>query len=103
MHFKVKQITREARQQGKGKWIFMDYEFALKMGFTLDDYEVIYEGNIITSLENVNINEILENLFMKFNTMRPEGYKGHSLSVSDIIEIDGSNYYCDNTEWIKIV
>ena len=44
----------------------------------------------------------LEDVFQKFNIDHPEGYKGRSLSVSDVVEITESEtvepgfYYCDN-------
>jgi hypothetical protein len=44
--------------------------------------------------------ETLENLFYKFNMERPEDFKGHSLSVSDVIVIrergKSTAYYVDS-------
>lgn len=44
--------------------------------------------------------EKLEEMFAKFNSNYPEGYKGRSMSVSDVVEYenDGSSnfYYCDS-------
>ena len=43
--------------------------------------------------------DICEDLFAKFNANLPKGFGGHSMSVSDIVEIhvDGKMrfYYCD--------
>lgn len=91
MKYSILQINRE--KEGYRKYAFMRYEFALKHDFDINDYSLIYEGeiNITESIEN-----ILEYLFMKFNTKLPEGYKGHSLSVSDIIELNGVKYYVDD-------
>lgn len=50
------------------------------------DYDLVYSGKlseIDVSAENKN--EILESIFTKFNTDRPEDFKGHSLSVSDVV------------------
>ena len=50
----------------------------------------------------------LEDAFRKFNIDHPAGYKGRSLSVSDVVEIvDSDNtakgfYYCDNFGFKKI-
>ena len=33
---------------------------------------------------------------------KPESYKGHSLSVSDIVVLDGVNYYVDSFGFIKL-
>ena len=44
--------------------------------------------------------ELLMKLWEKFNIgQRPAGYMGHSMSVSDIVEIDGWLYYCDSYGW----
>ena len=50
----------------------------------------------------------LEDVFQKFNIDHPEGYKGRSLSVSDVVEIvdaegaDKGFYYCDNIGFSKV-
>ena len=37
-----------------------------------------------------------------FNLNHPEDYKGHSLSVSDLLEVNGKFYYCDAYSWEEI-
>ena len=50
----------------------------------------------------------LEDIFQKFNNDRPEGYKGRSLSVSDVVEIieakdvEPGFYFCDYVGFKKI-
>ena len=66
--------------------------------FNFNDYTLTYEGEI----EVEDVNKTLEDLFTKFNIKRPEDFKGHSLSVSDIVELDGKYYYCDNVGWTDI-
>lgn len=44
--------------------------------------------------------EYLERLFTKFNMDRPEDFKGHSLSVSDVIILNGTPYYTDKAPQI---
>lgn len=78
---------------------FMRYEFAAKHGFSLDDYEKLYEGEIDMELEE---NEYLELLFRIFNVNRPSDFKGHSLSVSDIVSLEGEKFYCDSFGWKKL-
>ena len=78
---------------------FMDYEWALEHGFSLDDYEKVYEGEIDMELEE---NEYLELLFRIFNVNRPSDFKGHSLSVSDIVVLNGEKFYCDSFGWKKL-
>jgi hypothetical protein len=66
--------------------------------FNFKDYTLTYEGEI----EVEDVNKTLEDLFTKFNINRPADFKGHSLSVSDIVELDGKYYYCDNVGWTEI-
>ena len=56
-------------------------------------YEKVYEGDIETGEDAIST---LETLFVKFQGRKPEGYTGCSLSVSDVIVLDGKAYYCDN-------
>lgn len=65
--------------------------------FNFADYECVYEGEIETD-DKTNI-EICEVIFYIFNTKRPKNFEGHSLSVSDIIELQPYGvptfYYCN--------
>ena len=50
----------------------------------LDHYEVVY----IAPLEPfTNLNVMLEGIYTKFNIHHPEDFRGHSLSVSDIVAL----------------
>jgi hypothetical protein len=50
----------------------------------------------------------LEDIYMIFNLNHPEDYRGHSLSVSDIVsvvgykEIEDGYYFCDSFGWKKL-
>lgn len=84
------------------KYAFMNYNYAKTHGFSFDDYEVVYEGDtddLKLKFGSIDANHILESLFAIFNNNHPKDYKGHSISVSDIIEIDGMAYYCDSFSW----
>ena len=49
-----------------------------------DHYEVVY----IAPLEPfTNLNAMLEGIYTKFNIQHPEDFRGHSLSVSDIVAL----------------
>ena len=48
-----------------------------------DDYELVYEGEV----GEFRGNATLEALFAQFNTNHPEDFRGHSLSVSDIVAL----------------
>lgn len=52
--------------------------------------------------DSTNETALLEKIYMKFNIDHPEDFKGHSLSVSDIVDLDGKLYYCDTYSWEEI-
>ena len=57
-----------------------------RMGITpdIDHYEVVYVGELTKQGDQI---DVLEGIFTKFNIDRPEDFKGHSLSVSDIVAL----------------
>lgn len=83
----------------KNDHMFMSYENVMKKGGVDPHiYRQVYGGI-------VNCSDI-EGIFALCNTARPPGYCGHSLSVSDVVEIcDGEKsgfYYCDSFGFQKI-
>lgn len=67
--------------------------------FNIHQYKKVYEGEV----ENQgSILKTLDHLFEKFNLYHPEDFRGHSLSVSDVINLDGVDYYCDSYAWVNI-
>jgi hypothetical protein len=80
-------------------YVFSGFNFAQKDNkFSLNDYEVVYSGEI----DDYNIEYTLEKLFDIFNIYHPEDFKGRSMSVSDVVELDGDYYYCDHIGFKKI-
>lgn len=85
-----------------------DYAFRCfdKNKFNFNNYEMVY-SDFIKLDTPVNI---LEDLFFTFNCERPEDFKGHSLSVSDVVSINTPTetgyeiryYYCNSIEWKDI-
>ena len=73
--------------------------------FKFEDYELRYEGEFEFIDKKTNL-ELCEVVFHIFNMQRPEDFKGHSLSMSDLIMIerDGrqSLYYCDMIGFVRI-
>ena len=51
----------------------------------IDNYEILYRGNLPIGKRSVPQPELLEQLYQKFNCAQPMDYHGHSLSVSDVI------------------
>lgn len=76
---------------------FTAYEVMMKVfgKIEMDDYEEVYSG---VMRDNVT----LEDVFEMGNWRHPEGWKGHSMSVSDIVEIDGKKWYCNDVGWKEL-
>lgn len=66
----------------------------------LEKYNLVYQRTKCTNVKSINT--FLEDLFYVFNMDRPEDFTGHSMSVSDIVEVNGEFYYCDSFGWEKI-
>lgn len=66
--------------------------------FNCADYECVYEDDVVVAADKSPL-EICEDLFYIFNNRRPRNFTGHSLSMSDIIELirlgHSKFYYCD--------
>lgn len=68
----------------------------------LSDYNLVYEGSVEPMMEWSDMS-FLERLFRTFNIGRkPADYRGHSLSVSDVVEFDGKYFYCDSYGWEEV-
>lgn len=68
---------------------FMGYDFTMSHGgIERKYYKTVFSGELPVSN--------LEAIYMLLNTSRPDGYEGHSLSVSDIIVVDGKTYFVDS-------
>ena len=93
MKYKIKQI----KDIENCAYAFKHYERA-KNVLDLNDYEVVYEGE----LDYPEMPNALEELFEIFNNKRPKDFEGRSMSISDIVEIDGKNYYCDFVGWVEL-
>ncbi len=87
MKIKVYQIKEE---QNEKNLLFMNYDFAMKHGgVDPGKYTCVFDGKI--DADN------LEDVYTVCNTESPVGYNGHSMSVSDVVELaDGSCHFCDS-------
>ena len=52
---------------------------------SIEDYEILYRGNLPIGKRSIPQPELLEQLYQKFNCAQPMDYHGNSLSVSDVI------------------
>ena len=55
---------------------------------SIENYEILYRGNLPEGKRSVPQAELLEQLYQKFNCARLLDYHGHSLSVSDVIMLN---------------
>lgn len=89
----IYQITEDKERE----FAFRGYDAIIKNYGKIDkaNYKKVYECQIdVTSIDEV---------FEKFNLNIPAGFTGHSLSVSDVIILDGNAYYCDHFGWQVVI
>lgn len=72
--------------------------------FNFDNYKEVWTDNLNNLVDEVSSNDIdnIEVIFNIFNVHHPKNYRGHSLSVSDIVKLDNKYYYCDSFGWKEI-
>ena len=69
---------------------FRSYDEILKAcgESSIQNYEAVYDGELETN--------DLEAIYTKFNVDHPDGFSGHSLSISDVVELyddSGSEFH----------
>lgn len=81
---------------------YMSYEYTENHGGVhIENYKKVYTGNIDTDTLDTDI--ILDEVYTICNLDIPEGYEGHAMSVSDIVEIENlGTYFCDSIGWKRI-
>ena len=99
--YQIYQLDKNNPNVMNNRKMFMDWDMLHKYcgGFDITDYKVVYDSKIKSKK---TIDEILEDLFEIFNINHPDDFHGHSLSISDIVVIDGTTYFCDSIGWKKI-
>lgn len=106
MNFKIYQLNHEycekERENGNLRVMFASYDETVKDGILIrkKNYDLKWDGECI--LESESVSKVLNKVFSKFQNGNVEGFRGHSLSVSDVVEIDGVGYYCDDLGWRKL-
>ena len=101
MRYEILQLKHndEAREL-----LFLSYDDVKEKCSTLADildlYSVVYFGEIEDSSDKF---KVLEDLFRIFNIDHPEDFRGHSLSVSDIVSLEANGeceyWFCDRFGW----
>lgn len=94
MKIKVYQIDPERNDRIS---LFDSYHNTIQRVGCIDPtvYKTVYDGHVDT--------QDLEMVYTILNTDHPIGYNGHSLSVSDIVEIEGDGcYFCDTVGFRRL-
>lgn len=80
---------------------FISYDELIMQGFgkpNIENYTIVFDGEIETN--------DLEKIYEKFNASHPHGYNGHSLTMSDVIElyndVGSSFHYVDSIGFKEI-
>ena len=70
------------------------------ISFDKNNYEEVYGGYVSDVSRSQGKGVILDNIYTKFNIDRPEDFRGHSLSVGDVIVLEDNNassaFYVDS-------
>lgn len=92
--------------KAKENFAFMDWKRANKFfNWSFEPYKWVWSG-----FEKAEDDyDLLNRLFVTFNINHPVGFKGHSMSVSDVIKINhtideskAKYYFCDAIGWKDI-
>ena len=89
MRVKIYQINSD-RDPERVKFFGMDHRQALHLSQTVDPamYDEVFNAEIKESG--------LEDIFQRFNTEGHPLFRGHSLSVSDVVVTDAGAFFCDS-------
>lgn len=76
---------------------FASLDMVKRMGLKVkhENYKVVYDGDLDA--------EDPEDVYVALQGRKPEGYRGHSLSVSDVIEFGGRFFYCDSYGFVELL
>ena len=65
-----------------------------------DAYSAVYEGSLDGTESGKSAQQVLDGLFEKFNIAHPDDFRGHSMSVSDVVVLQENGvekaYYVDS-------
>lgn len=74
---------------------FESFESNRDKSLTMSDYNLVYTGNW-DEIGGNTVEDKLDAVYDKFNNNIPEDFKGHSLSVSDVIVVGNTAHYVDD-------
>lgn len=80
----------------------IEFMMATEISINADDYELMYEYKD-ENPENKSDMETLNHVWRKFNDdERPDGHRMRSLSISDVVQVEGRSYICNTFGWKDI-
>lgn len=88
---KIYQLNNQQRRN----FGFLDYDTGIELNgreVVPNDYDLVYTMKVPNDFE-------LDDIFHLFNVNRPTDFMGHSLSVSDVVEMNGSLWFCNDIGW----
>lgn len=101
MEYTIFQVKRE----NPDFRMFMNSSWHASHGvkISVSAYDCIYKGKLP---DGQNANAVLETLWERFNISHPADFKGHSLSVSDVVVLTSNGtsdaYFCDSVGWTPV-
>jgi len=99
--YHIYQLDKDNENVRKNHKMFEPWDMLIKYSnFNMKEYNNVYDGEIEVVGKRDEV--ILDMLFTEFNLNHPDDFHGHSLSVSDVVVLNGTIYYCDSLCWKKI-
>ena len=96
--FEIYQIDKDSKSAGQ-MWLSYGYLKDHQMDIHPEDYHKVYEGALDAGMT-------LEGIYERFNINSPEDFKGHSLSVSDIVVLvspkERKGYYVNDMGFVEV-
>ncbi len=95
MRFEIYQIKPSAENIG---FMFIPFN-SIPEYPNISRYDKVYEGDTTSFFGYQEYQMALEMLFYIFNVKSPDDFHGRSISVSDVIILDGCPYYVDAVDF----
>ena len=94
-HIKVLQIDSKKENAHFRMFESLESLQRHKLNFNFNYYKIVYDG-MMDNVENP------EDVYKQLQFTKPKGYKGHSLSVSDIVVMDGKFLFCNSFGFVDV-
>lgn len=104
IHYEIYQIEESNDEDNKPNRLFEELgDDVNEVDLQEQHYKKIFEGQLRPNTKRrFNYKLALEYLFEVFNLNHPREFTGRSLSVSDIVKIQGKYYHCQRVGWKEI-